>query len=127
MIFAVMIPVDIVLIQIFIRKFGIEGAAFATTCTFIIGMILAAITIYKRYAVLINIRTVSNILIASFVACAQFIFVKPSGFFLLLCYILAFCIYIGVLRILGELKREDIDLLANAIYYGPSRSGFAKE
>jgi len=115
MIFAIMIPVDIVLIQFFVRKLGIEGAAIAMTCTFITGMILAAITIYKRYAVLINIRTVLNTLIASFVACIQFIFVKPSGFLLLLCYFLAFCIYVGVLRLLGELKREDMDLLANAV------------
>ncbi|MEA3231754.1 MAG: polysaccharide biosynthesis C-terminal domain-containing protein, partial [Thermodesulfobacteriota bacterium] len=127
MIFAVMIPVDIILIQIFIRKFGVEGAAVATTCTFITGMILAAITIYKRYAVLINIRAVLKILIASFVACSQFIFIKPSGFLLLFCYILAFCIYFGVLRLLGELKREDMDLLANAIYHRRSRAGIVKE
>ena len=126
MIFAVMIPVNIILLQIFILKFGIEGAAVASTCSFIMGMILAAITIYKRYAVLIRIRTVLNMLIASSVGCIQFIFVKPSGFFLLLCYFLTFCIYIGVLRVLGELKREDIDFLADAIYLGRSRSGLAK-
>jgi len=127
MIFAIMIPVDIVLIQIFIRNFGIEGAAIATTCTFIMGMILAAITIYKRYAVLINIRTVLKMLIASFIACIQFIFIKPSGLLLLLCYFLAFFIYIGVLRVLGELKRDDMDLLANAIYPRRFRRGVAKE
>jgi hypothetical protein len=64
-------------------------------------------------------------LIASSAGCVQFIFVKPSGFFLLFCYFLTFCIYIGILRVLGELKREDMDFLANAIYLGRSRSGLA--
>jgi len=83
-------------------------------------MILAGITIYKRYSVLISFRTVLNQLIASFVECALFIFLTPSGIFLL-CYILAFCIYTGVLWGLGELKRDDIDFLVNAIDFGKSR------
>jgi stage V sporulation protein B len=120
MIFAIMIPVDIILIQIFIRPFGIEGAAIATACTFITGMILAGVTIYKRYSVLINIRAVLNILIASFIACARFIFLTPSGNYLLLCYILAFCIYAIALWVLGELKRGDMDLLVNSIKRGRS-------
>lgn len=115
LIFAAMIPVDITLVLVFIRQFGIEGAAAATTIVFGTGMILAAVTIYKRYDVLINFRTVLNVLIASSFACIQFVFITPSAIFLLLCYVLAFCIYSGVLWMLGELKREDMELLINAV------------
>jgi O-antigen/teichoic acid export membrane protein len=121
MIFAAMIPVDIVLMQIFVRLFGIEGAAIATSCTFVTGMIFAGITIYNKYSVLISIRAVLNMVIASFVACLLFLFITPTGIFLLLCYILAVCIYAGVLWLLGELKKGDMDFLASAIAFGKSR------
>jgi stage V sporulation protein B len=125
-IFAIMILLDVILIQIFTRKLGIEGAAVATTCTFVMGMILAAGTIYNRYAVLIKIRPVLNILVASFIACVPFFFLKPSGVFLLVSFLLTFCAYTGILWVLGELKREDMDLLVNAILAGPSRRDFSK-
>jgi stage V sporulation protein B len=125
-IFALMILLDIVLIQVFTRKLGIEGAAVATTCTFIMGMVLSAGVIYNRYAVLIKIRPVLNILVATFIVCTPIIFLKPSGLYMLVCYLLTFCVYIGILWALGELKREDMDLLVNAFLAGPSRSGFSK-
>jgi len=113
--FAAMIPLDIILVLIFVRQFGMEGAATATALVFGVGMILVAATLYKRYGVLVQFRTVLNVLIASSLACVQFAFVNYSGFFLLLQYTLVYCIFAGVLWILGELKREDVDFIMNAI------------
>lgn len=115
MIFAIMIPIDIFFIVTLVRKAGIEGAAIATTCTFILGMTLAAITIYKRYAVLIHFSVVLKILIATFFVSIPFVFIKPSGFYLILSYIVAFFIYFGTLWVLGELKKADIEFIAGAI------------
>lgn len=115
LIFAVMIPVDIILIQISIRFYGMEGAAIATTCTFIMGMVLAGMVIYKKYSVLVNIRTILHTLIASVIACSQFLFLTPSGFLLFACYLLAFCIYFAVLWGLGEIKRADMVFLGDAV------------
>ncbi len=127
LILAGLIPMDIILIQIFTRKFGIEGAAAATACTFTMGMILVAITIYQRFGTLINSSTVINLLIASHVASAQFIFLKPSGIFLLLSYLFSICLYIGALWLLGELKRKDLDLMLSAISFEHPRSLLMKK
>ncbi len=115
LIFAGMIPIDIILVLIFVRQFGMKGAAVATALTFGVGMVMAAATLYKRYGVLVQFRTVLNVLIASSLACLQFVFVNHSGFFLLFQYTLVYGIFAGVLWILGELKREDVDFIVNAI------------
>jgi len=115
LIFAVMIPLDILLINILIPQLGLEGAAVATTCTFITGMILAAATIYRRYGVLAQLKALFNILIAALAAASPLIVIIPTGGYLLLFYLLVCCIYLGVLWLLGELKREDVDFFMDAI------------
>lgn len=115
-IFSMMIPIDIILAMILVPIAGLEGAAIATTVTFLLGMVLAGIIIYKRYSVLVQPRLILKISIAMIPAILPYIFIHPDGLLLLLCYFFSFLIYFFLLKVLGEIKKQDWDYLKSAFF-----------
>lgn len=103
------VPIAVVLNLILIPLYQLNGAAIATSVTAFIGMLISASYVFMRFKTLVSPLSFARIVIASL-----FIYVISSsyplaGIFLPLEYAFLFLVYLAVLRILGELKNEDIE------------------
>ena len=87
--------------------FGMIGAALATTLSCLIGAAISALYTYRLFHTLTYKLTILRVSIAS-VAIVPVFMVKLSGILLLGQYLLAFLIYLAILKIIGELRKDDL-------------------
>jgi O-antigen/teichoic acid export membrane protein len=107
------LPLDVLLNLLLVPRFGLSGAAAATTLTSLAGMIAAALVVQKKFGVLMNGRSFLKILLSSLV-----FFIVPrlwpvSGWSLILYALGLFGFYLLLLILLKEISRDDLDLLRN--------------
>ncbi len=105
----VIIPIAVVLNLILIPLYQLNGAAIATTVTAFIGTLISASYVFRKFKPLVSPLSFVRILIVSL-----FIYLISSsyplaGILLPLEYAFLFLIYFATLRIVGELKNEDIE------------------
>jgi len=106
-----LVLVDIVLNVTLIPQYGLLGAAIATTLTGFIGMIVAAAYVLWQFKTLVPPKSLLKICVASAVVYAIALNISLSPFLLPLLYIGLFTLYLGLLVVMKELKKEDAETL----------------
>jgi len=107
------LPLDFLLNLLLIPRFGLSGAAAATTLTSLAGVIGAALVVRKKFGALMSGASFLKILLSS----AVFIVIPrlwpASGWSLILYALGLFGIYLLLLVLLREITRDDLNLLRN--------------
>ena len=101
----------IILNYFLIKEYGLIGGAWATFIVGIIGVIVSGIVVYKDFKVLIEYMSLFRILAAGLVIAVIGFFVEASGLLLISWTVVLFMIYVGILYLLKEFKKEDFKLL----------------
>lgn len=104
-----LVAVDIVLNIVLVPDYGLIGAAWATTLTALIGMIITAIYISKRFKALISVKSFIKICLASLVIYFIALHVSLSPSFLPLIYVGLLAMYFGLLLLMKEFGKEDME------------------
>jgi stage V sporulation protein B len=91
-----------------IPTFGIVGAAFSSLISSFFAMILAGIYVYNRFGCLISLKSFLNITFASVILYIVTLFWQSTGFFLVIEYLFLFLLYVTILLIFNEIKKEDV-------------------
>jgi O-antigen/teichoic acid export membrane protein len=115
LIFALLIPVDIVLNLVLIPTMGIRGAAVATSLTFLIGMLASMIPLYHKFSVAISINTVFKIVLAAVLAAITLVKTQTTPNLLPVSLAAGSVVYLASLWVLKELTREDFEFFRNAL------------
>ncbi len=110
-----LVAIDIALNTILIPRYGLMGAAWATTITALIGMIATAIYVFRSFKALVSIKSFIKICLASLAVYVIALQVSLSPFFLPLIYIGLFVVYFGILLLIKEIKREDLETFKRII------------
>ena len=104
-----LVGTDIGLNILLIPRYGLEGAAWATTITGFLGMCAAAIYVLWRFGALVNARALGKILLAAGVIYAIALQVSVSPPWLPLIYIGLLALYGGTLWLIKGLGRDDLE------------------
>jgi O-antigen/teichoic acid export membrane protein len=116
MIFAlILVPIDIVLNLTLIPIYELKGAALATTITAFIGLVIAAAYVFKRFGTLMSPISVVRISGASLIIYFVALSYPFSGVLLVGNYVFLFLVYLGLLWVLRELNKGDIEVVKNMI------------
>lgn len=110
-----LVPIDLILNLTLIPLYQLEGAAIATTVTAVIGVVISAAYIFKKFKTLVSPLSFVRILIGSIFI--YFISAKYTltGIFLPFEYIILFLVYLSFLWIVGEIKGKDIETVRGII------------
>jgi len=106
-----MTALDFLLCYLLIPRYGMLGAAWATTVTSAFGLIAMWVPTALRFGDFVPIATLARVAIASFVLWLIAVFWSASGLILLVQYLLLGVVYILALIALGELKSSDWQIL----------------
>lgn len=110
-----LLPLDIALNIALIPQYSLLGAATATTLTGLTGMVAAATYVLWRFRTLVPAKSLLKICIASAIVYAIALNISLSPFLLPLLYIGLLSIYLGLLLVMKELKKEDIETFKRII------------
>jgi stage V sporulation protein B len=107
------LPLDFLLNLLLVPRFGLSGAAAATTLTSLAGMIAAALVVQKKFGVLMSGYSFLKILLSSLV-----FYIIPrlwpvSGWSLIPYALGLFGFYLFLLILLKEIGRDDLNLSRN--------------
>ena len=105
----IILMADIPLNLLMVPVWGMVGAAIATTVSSAIGLILAALYVYKLQGTLTPIDSTVKIFFASLMLYAAIYYLGLNGGYLLLGYAVVGALYLPLLLLLGELKPKDIE------------------
>lgn len=95
-----------------IPALGLLGAAWQTTITAGIGLVILSLYTFKTFGITVPVRSTVNILIAAAAAVAPTYFWLATPLTLPLLYLCSAALYFAVLLILGEITRHDRGRLA---------------
>jgi O-antigen/teichoic acid export membrane protein len=110
-----LVAMDIVLNIVLIPRYELMGAAWATTLTALVGMTVAAIYVFRRFKALVSARSVIKICLASLAVYFIALHVSLSPFFLPLIYVGLFAVYFGLLLLMKEFSKEDVETIKRII------------
>ena len=111
-----LVPIDIVLNLTLIPIYELKGAALATTITAFIGLVIAAAYVFQRFGTLMNPISFLRISGASLIIYFVAIVYSISGVLLVANYMFLFLVYLGLLWVSKEIKKEDIDVMKDIIF-----------
>ena len=106
----ILLPLDIALNLFLIPRYGLVGAASATTLTFLGGCVMLGFYILTRFKTLMNFSSFLKILFASVIIYILSLNYPFHGLWILLQYTLLFILYAFILVILKEIGKEDIKI-----------------
>ncbi len=107
--------VNIILNYILIKKYSIAGSAIATSITSFICMLFMLYYLYREFKVLINIKSLANILIAGVGTYYFATFFSKGEIIFLLWSLIIFSFYLFLLYLLSEIKKEDLIFFKNML------------
>lgn len=110
-----LVAVDIALNMFLIPRYGLVGAAWATTITGFLGMCTAAGYVLWRFRALVSPRSLGKICLASLVIYVIALQVSLSPLWLPPIYIGLLALYGGMLWLLKELRREDLETFKRVV------------
>ena len=111
------LPICIFSNYFLIPIFGLKGAALATTITCLIGISFTSFFVYRIFGAFMKPKSTIKIIGASSLVFIISWFIKFDGFFLIGEYITLFGIYFGLLFLIKEIKKEDIDLVLGILKF----------
>jgi len=112
---AILMPIAFAANLVLIPKYGLLGAAIASTFTYGIGVILAGSFVLLKFGKCVSVLSLSRILIASFAISFLLPRYPVNGLMLFGTYLIALCVYIGILFVTREITGEDINILKNML------------
>lgn len=104
----ILFPVDIILNRTLIPVYGLNGAAMATTITFLFGCVILGFYIYYRFKALMGFYSFLKISLASIVIYVISKKFSIVGMAIIGEYIFLFILYFLLLFLFKEIKKEDI-------------------
>ena len=111
----ILLPISLGANFLLIPKYGLLGAAAASTFAYGVGVLTAAGFVFLKFGNCVSILSLSRILIASF-GISFFLPERPVGAIILLtAYVIALFAYIGILFLLREITTKDIDILKSML------------
>ena len=106
----ILFPMDIILNRLLIPFYGLNGAALATTLTFLFGTLMAGVYIYYKFRTLMGLLSFLKITLASVIVYFISIKFSVSGIAVFGEYLLLFILYFLLLFLFKEIKKEDIQI-----------------
>lgn len=98
-----------------IPSFGIDGAAIATLIVSILMVIAGSIYIYGKFKVIMSSFSFLRILFSSIIIFGLALWFDFSGWRMIAMYVILFLFYFSLLIFLGEIKKEDYQLVRKII------------
>jgi len=108
-----LLPLDFLLNLFLIPRFGLSGAAAATTLACLAGFIVSAFFVQKKFGRLMRGNSLLKILLSSFLLYIVTRLWPVSGWTLVPYGLGLFTSYIVLLTLLKEIRREDLKLFRN--------------
>jgi stage V sporulation protein B len=112
----VLVPLSILFNMLLIPIYQLEGAALATTVTSLFGVCFAAGYVFKRFKTLVDAKSFVKICAASIVICVIALRLSLPLFLLPLLYIILFALYFGILSLMKEMCKKDIETFKRIIF-----------
>lgn len=112
---AFLLPLDLLLIYFFIPRFGLPGAAWATTLATLTGVLSIYISITKRLQIIFPLYSFIKIISANIIIYFISKFFALQGFPLLFFFVISLLIYGLLLWLFKEIKKEDLKLIKGMI------------
>jgi O-antigen/teichoic acid export membrane protein len=106
-----LIALDFLLNLKLIPIYGTVGAAWATTLTTLIGMVIVAGFVFHRFRTIVNPVSVLKAVVGSFVIYTIARLYQAPHVFLLIEYIVLFGLYVVMLFLMKEIKKRDMEAL----------------
>lgn len=110
-----LVPIDVGLNLLLIPEYGLEGAATATTITCLIGLVISAIYVKKKFGMLMSGKSFSKILVGSSVLFIIPQFFIVSGLLFIVYAIVMFGVYFLILLALKELNEDDKEFISRML------------
>jgi len=107
--------VNTVLNYILIQKYSLAGSATATTITSFIIMIWILYYLWREFKVAFKIKSVLKIIFSSGIIYIVSLFFSKGEIIFILWSIMLFALYFFLLYILGEIKKEDLEIFLKVI------------
>lgn len=98
-----------------IPVYGMIGAAISSTIAVFVGMIISAAYVFKKFRTLLSPLSIVRIAAASFVVYLLALSWQLTGIFLIITYAVMFLVYLGILFITKEIKKQDIKILSDVL------------
>jgi len=111
----ILMPITFGANLVLIPKYGLLGAAIASTFTYGVGVVVAGSFVFLKFGKCVSILSISRIFIASFAISFLLPSYPVSGLILFCAYLMALCVYIGILFVTREITGEDINILKNLL------------
>ena len=112
---SLILPLDILLLYYFIPRFGLAGAALATTLAALAGVLFISFFVYRELQVFLPFSSSIKILLANLIIFSLSECFSLHGFWLFFFFIISFLFYLLLLWLFKEIKREDWQLLKGII------------
>jgi O-antigen/teichoic acid export membrane protein len=110
-----LVPIAISLNLFLIPIYELNGAAISIVITSLLGLILVSLYVWKYFKALVERRSFLRILLASMAIFYISLRLDFSGFFLILEYLGLFLLYLGILVLLREVDRRDLETLKGIV------------
>lgn len=105
----------IILNQLLIPSVGIVGAALSTLVISILMMLAALGYVYRRFKIVMSSFSFLRILFSSIIIFGLALWLDFTGWMMLVMYIVLFLLYFSILILLGEIKKDDYELVRKII------------
>jgi len=103
--------IDAALNYLLVPRFGIQGAAWATSISAFLGVVAASCAVKIRFHRLLNPRHVLNIVLAGEIIFLFGILTHPEGWLLPVAFVLLGLLGISIMVLLREIDRDDLRML----------------
>ncbi len=107
----ILVVIDIILNILLVPLFGIEGAAYAATAVYFIGMCVLLFLAYRRFGCFIPIKSFIKIIIASGIIWFISYNLSLPSILLPIIYLGLALLYLGILLLFKEISKDDFDLI----------------
>ena len=111
----ILLPVDALLNLVLIPRYDLVGAALATSSTSVIGVMMASAVIFRRFGVLLEVRSLSRIAISSLAIYLLAIGLPLPSLWNAVWGVVLIPGYAVLLILSGELGREDWNIVKRLI------------
>lgn len=118
-----LVAFDIGLNVFLVPRFGLLGAAWATTVTGFFGMGVSSLYVIRRLGALVALKSLGRICLASLIIYFIALQIPLSPLWLPLLYIALFGLYMGILWLTMELKRDDLATFKRLVPLGRFNDG----
>ncbi len=112
---SLLLPLDILLLYYFIPRFGLAGAALATTLAALAGVLFISFSVYRKLRVFLPLSSSIKIILANLIIFSLSECFSLHGFWLLFFFVISCLVYLLLLWLFKEIKREDWQLLKGII------------